>query len=110
MELKTALILLLLAAVGWLGYDDYAKRRLLEDPPKRSENVVHGANQVAAAPAPVPARAPSTAVVAPSFAPVLAPSATPPTWFQERLRERPGIDPPTKRGSPPASYSTPIPR
>src|SRR5215210_7782233 len=57
MELKTALILLLLAAVGWLGYDDYAKRRLLENAPKRPENVADRQDRITAAPAPVPARA-----------------------------------------------------
>src|SRR5215212_9422227 len=107
MELKTALILLLLAAVGWLGYDDYAKRRLLENAQKRPENVADRQDRITAAPAPVPARAPSTAVVVPSFAPVLAPSATPPTWFQERLRERPGIDAPAKRGATPTLYPSP---
>jgi hypothetical protein len=97
MELKTVVILLLLCGLGWFGYDSVTKRKALETSQKEVERMQAEHGRTREYPG-----APVTAV------PVTT-TATPPSWFQRRLQERPPLDAPTQRKSEQTLYPTPAP-
>jgi hypothetical protein len=81
--MRDFLLLLLLGAVCYLGYDNYSKRKALADAQRKAE-------QASATPAPtdqIPQKPPQ---FNPRAITVLNP--TPPSWFQERLREGSSLD------------------
>ena len=85
--MKELLILALIAAVGYLAYDDYYKQRpALQQAQQQIQELTAGANQVRQNPVGVGA-APSQRVWAP-----VAP--TPPAWFQKRLEQSSSLEGP----------------
>lgn len=98
MELRTIVILLLLCGMGWLAYDNVTKRKALESSQKEVEQMLAERGRTREHPG-----APVTAV------PVTT-ATTPPSWFQDRLQERPALDAAVKqRKEQQAHYPTPTP-
>jgi hypothetical protein len=86
-----AILLLLVAAVAYLAYDDYSKRealRLSQDQIAQMSINFQRQNTVRYVP---------------------QTQATTPAWFQERLNQRPAIDEPVRKGPDAKQYGSPRP-
>lgn len=93
--MKDAFLFLLLAAVAYLIYDDYSKREETKQMQTQVQQLAYERDQLRRGTV--------------SYAPRVQPTPATPTWFQERLKQRPAIDEPVRQTRDPKLYGNSTP-